>query len=66
MEARKFRESTVEGVTGACDEPAEVEKCVRYSEGDDRRREVESQHNAEMQVLEAVRLEEEGEAEGKL
>ena len=25
MEARKFRESTVEGVTGACDEPAKME-----------------------------------------
>ena len=39
------------------------------SEGDGRRRKgfLEPQHNAEMQVLEAVRLEEEeGEAEGKL
>ena len=29
MEARKCRESTVKGVTGACDEPAEMERCVR-------------------------------------
>ena len=32
MEARKFRESTVRGMMGACEEPAEMEKCVRKSQ----------------------------------